>query len=151
MKAHIGADADSGLVHSLIFTKAKVPDSKVDHQRIFDAGNDFHAAATDAARFDVDIEYTLQTLRPAHCCMACNRCCAFLPVRFGLTTSASPRRRHQRAMLAVGCEHAIIARQIDPWFRHQRRQPGNEVQRLKNHMRRTIPIGRLELGSSMRQ
>ena len=29
MKAHIGVDADSGLVHSLIFTKAKVPDNKV--------------------------------------------------------------------------------------------------------------------------
>lgn len=29
MKAHIGADADSGLVHSLIFTKAKVPDNTV--------------------------------------------------------------------------------------------------------------------------
>jgi IS5 family transposase len=29
MKAHIGADADRGLVHSLIFTKAKVPDNKV--------------------------------------------------------------------------------------------------------------------------
>jgi IS5 family transposase len=29
MKAHIGADADSGLVRSLIFTKAKVPDNKV--------------------------------------------------------------------------------------------------------------------------
>ena len=29
MKAHIGADVDSGLVHSLSFTKAKVPDNKV--------------------------------------------------------------------------------------------------------------------------
>ncbi len=29
MKAHIGVDADSGLVHSLIFTQAKVPDNKV--------------------------------------------------------------------------------------------------------------------------
>ena len=29
MKAHIGADAGSGLVHSLIFTPAKVPDNKV--------------------------------------------------------------------------------------------------------------------------
>ena len=29
MKAHIGADADSGLVHSLVFTKAKVPDNKM--------------------------------------------------------------------------------------------------------------------------
>ena len=29
MKAHIGADADSGLVHSLIFTRAKVSDNKV--------------------------------------------------------------------------------------------------------------------------
>ena len=29
MKAHIGADADSGLVHSLVFTKAKVADNKV--------------------------------------------------------------------------------------------------------------------------
>jgi len=29
MKAHIGVDADSGLVHSTIFTAAKVPDNKV--------------------------------------------------------------------------------------------------------------------------
>lgn len=29
MKAHIGVDANSGLIHSLIFTKAKVPDNKV--------------------------------------------------------------------------------------------------------------------------
>ena len=29
MKAHIGADADSGLVHSVAYTAAKVPDNKV--------------------------------------------------------------------------------------------------------------------------
>lgn len=29
MKAHIGADAETGVVHSLIFTPAKVPDNKV--------------------------------------------------------------------------------------------------------------------------
>jgi IS5 family transposase len=29
MKAHIGADADSGLVHAVAFTKAKVPDNKL--------------------------------------------------------------------------------------------------------------------------
>lgn len=29
MKAHIGADVDSGLVHSVAFTKAKVPDNKI--------------------------------------------------------------------------------------------------------------------------
>ena len=59
----------------------------LDHQRVLDAGDDFHAAATDAARFDVDIEYPLQTLRPAHRCMAYNGCCVFCPVRFGLVSS----------------------------------------------------------------
>ena len=45
-------------------------------------------------------------------------------------TSAPPRWRHPRAMLTVGCEHPVIARQIDARSRHQRRQPGNEVQKL---------------------
>ena len=63
----------------------------LDHQRIFDAGDDFQAAAADTMRFDADIEYPLQALCPVHRCMACNRCRVFWPGRFGLVTSAAPQ------------------------------------------------------------
>ena len=124
---------------------AQVCQYLLDHYRVFDAGNDFHAAAADTTRFDVNIEHPFQTLRPAHRRMACNRCCVFWPGRFSLVSSATPRRRHQCAVLAVGCEHAVIARQIDPRLRHQRRQPRNEVQGLEKDMGGPIRIGGLQL------
>ncbi len=96
---------------------AQVRQYLLNHQRVFDAGGDFHAAAADAAGFDVDSEHPLQTLRPAHRCMADNGCGVFRPGRFGLATPTSPRRRHQRAMFTIGREHAVIARQIDPRLR----------------------------------
>jgi hypothetical protein len=36
----------------------------LDHYRVFNAGDDFHGAAAAAAGLDVDIENTLEPLRP---------------------------------------------------------------------------------------
>ena len=44
---------------------AQVGQYLLDHRRVFDASDDFHAATADTARFDVDIEHPLQALRPA--------------------------------------------------------------------------------------
>jgi len=124
---------------------AQVCQYLLDHHWVFDSSDDFHAAAADAARFDVDIEHPLQALRPAHRCMACNRRCVFSSGCLRLMTSAPPRWRHPRAMLTVGCEHAVIARQIHPRFRHQRRQPRDEVQGLENDMGGAVTIRGLQL------
>jgi hypothetical protein len=37
-------------------------------------------------------------------------------------------------MLTVGSEDAMEAGQINPWFRYQGNQPGDEIQWLENHM-----------------
>ena len=112
-------------------------------KRIFDAGDDLHGAAADTADFDVDIEHTLQALRPAHRCPALNRHGCFWPGCCGLMTSATPSRRHQRSVLTVEREHAVISRQIHPRFWHQDCQPGDEVQGLKNEMGCAISIANL--------
>jgi hypothetical protein len=38
----------------------------VDHRRVFDAGNDADITAAFTASFNVDVEYTLESLRPAY-------------------------------------------------------------------------------------
>ena len=117
----------------------------LDHQRVFDAGDDFHAATADTASFGVDIEHALQALCPAHRYVACDRLGRFWPRCFGLITPAAPGRRHPRSVLTVGREHTVIARQIHPWFGHQRRQMGNEVQGLENDMGGRVLHNRLEV------
>jgi hypothetical protein len=37
------------------------------------------------------------------------------------------------------------AGKVDSWPGHQRRQPGDEIQRLLDYMRGTVPLRRLEL------
>ncbi len=60
----------NGRVRQLKSFTAQVRQYLLDHLRIFDARDDFHAATADTTRFDVDVEHPLQTLRPAHRCMA---------------------------------------------------------------------------------
>lgn len=62
-------------------------------QQVFDASDEFHAAAADITYFDVDIEHTLQALRPAHRCPAFDRPGCFWPECFGLISSATPAWR----------------------------------------------------------
>jgi hypothetical protein len=53
--------------------------------------------------------------------------------RFGLFATPH-RRRYQRPILAVGGKYTQITSEIDPGPGHQGDQPGNEVQRLENHV-----------------
>ena len=53
-------------------------------------------------------------------------------------------RRDQRPMPAVGGKYAMQPGQLHSWFEHQGRPLGNEVQRLKDHMRGAVPVRRLQ-------
>ena len=52
---------------------------------------------------------------------------------------------HLRAVRAVGGEHAVEAGEIDARFGHQRGQSCDEIQRLEEHMRGAVRVGRLQL------
>ena len=53
-------------------------------------------------------------------------------------------RRHPSPVLAVRREHAVNAGQVDPGFGHQRRQTGDEIQRLEDDVGGAVPVGCLE-------
>ena len=58
----------------------------------------------------------------------------------GLLAALAPLRRgHQRAVLAIRRKHAMETGKVDSWLWHQCRQAGNEIQRLKDHMRGAMP------------
>jgi len=48
-------------------------------------------------------------------------------------------------VFAVGREYAVEPGQVHPWFRHLRRQIGNEIQRFEDDMGGPIIVGRFEL------
>jgi hypothetical protein len=56
-----------------------------------------------------------------------------------------PGLGHLRAVGAVGGKHAVEAGEIDARFGHQRGQPGDEIQRLEEHLRGAVRVGRLQL------
>ena len=61
--------------------------------------------------------------------------------------AAAPRLSpwsEKRADGAVRREDSVVARQVSPGLWHQRREPGDEIQRLEDHVRRAISVGRLE-------
>ena len=113
----------------------------LDHGRVFDAGNDLHLPATGFAGLNIDLEHTLETLRPGHCRVAYGRgrVCAR-----GLTPSA-PRRGHWLAQGRVGREHAVVTDQVDAWIGYERRPPGKEIEWLEDDLSGAIPIRGLQL------
>jgi len=115
-----------------------------DHDGILDTGDDPGGAAAFAACLNLDIEDALQTLRPGH---GSTRFGGHL--RFhrypGVVALTPPCWRHQLPELAVRCKHTVEARQIDARLRHQGGQPGNETERLKDHIGSTIPVQCLKL------
>ena len=106
-----------------------------DH-RILHAGNDPHRPLALLAGFDVDIEYPFQPLGPGHGGMTFRRC---LVVRVGffpglLAPLTPPSGSDQRPVLAVGGEYPMKSCEVDSRLGYQGRQPGNKIQRLKDHM-----------------
>ena len=67
--------------------------------------------------------------------LRCNRCAA-------VVAFTALRRRHEHPMPAVGGEHTVEARQVDPGLWDQGGQTGNEVQGLEDDMRGAVTVGR---------
>jgi hypothetical protein len=99
-----------------------------------------------ALSLDVDVEHALEALRPSHrrpplgrgavvCLGRCLACCTLAPPGLG----------HLRAVRAVRGKHAVEAGEIDARFGHQRGQSCDEIQRLEEHVRGTVRVGRLQL------
>ncbi len=59
---------------------------------------------------------------------------------FGLVAFAPLGGGHQSTVLAVRGKHTMEAGQVDPGLGHQRSEPGNEVEGLKEYMRGAIPV-----------
>lgn len=85
-----------------------------DHDGIFDAGNDFHGAATGLAGFDVDVEGPLEALCPSHGGMTPGGGLVRGFVRrVGFSSLTTPGRSNQCSMVDVGREHAVEAGEVD--------------------------------------
>jgi len=115
----------------------------VDDLLILDAGD--HPGFTATLRTDrnIDVKYSLQALSPSHGLVAL--CGCFVFVFLVGTALAAFSRRHIYPVFAVGREYAVEPGQVYSRFRHQGSQLGNEIQRLKDDVRRAIAVGRFEL------
>ena len=91
---------------------------------VFDAGNDLHRSAAVATGFDVDVEDSLQALRPRQGDVAW-RWVLFVR-RPGFLTFAALGRHDPRAVFTVRSEHAVESCQVYPGLRHQGRQRKGE-------------------------
>src|SRR5690606_40863471 len=78
----------------------------LDHYRVFNAGDDSHGAAAAAAGLDVDIENTLEPLRPCHRRSPLCWCCRFIS-HPDLVAPAPFCRRDQRPVPTVRSEHPV--------------------------------------------
>jgi len=110
-----------------------------------------HAQPTAAVRADrqIDREHSAQSLHPRHRRSRCSR--------VGLTISTQRRhpsvssrapsagssrrvRHHGTTMLGVRCQDAVVSHQVAAWSRYQRRQSGQELDRLEHKMGGTVPV-----------
>ena len=112
-----------------------------DDLRVLDARDDAHRPTAGRAGLDIDPKDPLEALCPSHRGAAFNWrsllqiCAAGMPA-----APAPPRQSHPRAVVAARREYTVEARQVDPQWRHQRRQAGDAVQRLENDVRRAVAV-----------
>jgi len=115
----------------------------VDDYLIFDTRN--HPCFTAALLADrhIDVERSLQALRPGHGLVPLLWCFFFI---FLVGSALAPLGRcYIDSMFTIGCKNAVEPGQVYSRFRHQGSQLGNEIQRLKDDVRRAITVGRFEL------
>lgn len=124
----------------------EVVEDGADGLRLFDAGDDLHLAAAVDAGFHVDTEDALEPLRPGHrAALLVGRSI----IRVGgftrrIAALAAMRGRELRAQVRVRGKDAVEAGQVRARRRHQRRQFGDKVHRLKLHMRGAVAPRRFE-------
>jgi transposase, IS5 family len=117
MKAHIGADAESGLVHTVRGTAANVND-------VVEANSLLHGEETEVF---ADAGYQGASKRD------------------DAKPAANWSIGHQRAQLGVGCQHAVQADQMQPRSGHQGSQALHELQRRHDQVRGPVAPRSLEL------
>jgi hypothetical protein len=111
----------------------------LDHYRIFDTGYHFDSATAFFADCNINVEHSLQALRPGHGGMLLYRR-SLNAVYLAIDALASFRRRHQGTMLAVWCEHAMEARQIGSRSGYQGCQACHEIQWLEDDVGSTVAV-----------
>jgi hypothetical protein len=87
-----------------------------DHLGFFDAGNHLYRPGALTTGLSVDIENTLEALRPGH--RRSPLCWWFMIDYSGLVASAPLWGCHQRSVFAVRRKHTVKSSQIHPGFRH---------------------------------
>ena len=70
--------------------------------------------------------------------------CADFCVGGGLDAFPAPGWCDQPAPAMVRREYAVVACEVDPRLRHQRRQSRYKIHGVKCHLRRSIAVGRLQ-------
>ena len=114
----------------------------VDDRLILNAGDHFSLTATLWAHRDINVEYPFQALCPGHGLVV-----LFRGFVFDFLTGASFAAfgwRHINTVFAVGGKYAMEPGQVHSGFRHQCRQLGNEIQRLRAVVGSAVVVGRRE-------
>jgi hypothetical protein len=122
---------------------AEVLQKPFDDRWFLDTGNDLELPAAAPADLDVDGEDALEALGPgqrplpvgSQWLAGLHRLAGSSHARFG--HDPGPVRARRR-------EHTVIPRQMGTGFLHQRDESGDEVFRLKDHVRGAVPIRRLQ-------
>jgi hypothetical protein len=71
--------------------------------------------------------------------------CGDFCIRDRLAASATFGRGDQPAPSVVRCQNAMVAGEVDPRLGYQGRQPRDEIYRVKDHLGRSVAIGRLQV------
>ena len=119
----------------------------VDNRLILNAGDHFGFTAALWAHRHIDVEYPFQALCPGHDLMV-----LFRGFVFDFLTGASFAAfgwRHIKTVFAVGGKYTVETGQVYSRFRHQCRQLGNEIQRLKDAVGSAGGVGGVELVSDI--
>ena len=115
----------------------------VDDRLILDTGDYLGLTSALWADRHIDIEHPFEALRPGHRLAALFWCLVIL--RLSWIALAPFGWRYINPVFAVGREYTMESGQVHSWFRHQRRQLGNEIQRFEDDMGGPIIVGRFEL------
>ena len=100
-----------------LFLLAKMSQDLVDDVLLLDASDDFDRPTAATVSLHVDIEHALESLGPGHSSMALGRC-PYFRVCARLKCLATSGRSDFPAPSVVRCQYAVVAGEIDSWFRH---------------------------------
>jgi hypothetical protein len=127
----------------VVFLPAQVIQDPVYGVLVFYTGNHPDGTPATPTSLYVNIENSLQSLRPGHrrvtLCWGSDVCIGNL-----LYPLATPGRCNQPAPAVVRGKDAMVTGEVDPWLRYEGRQTGDEIYRIEGHLCRSIPVRRLQ-------